>query len=201
MNEKAKKNNKITLLLLIVIFISPLALSWYVFNYTDFLAMRGTSNKGDLIDPARPLGDLVLVDPLNDERHDSLYGKWSLVYVSRVCEDECMETVYTIRQIHSMMDKHSLRVQRVLFLTDQSVEELKEKLTDYAGQLIIDNSQIDKNLLISKFKLGKEDDPAQANRVYIIDPLGNLMMSYKSGTNPREIYKDLKKLLRASHIG
>jgi hypothetical protein len=35
----------------------------------------------------------------------------------------------------------------------------------------------------------------------VVDPLGNLMMSYDARGNPRGLLEDLKKLLRLSHIG
>jgi hypothetical protein len=44
-------------------------------------------------------------------------------------------------------------------------------------------------------------DPVNAGRSYIVDPLGNLMMSYPPDADPRGILKDLKRLLRLSHIG
>lgn len=199
--EKIKKNNRLTIVLVVVLFLSPLVMSWYVFNYTDYLEMRGMANKGDLIEPVRPLSDLTLIDPQNEERNDSLYGKWSLVYVSDVCDKLCMDNVYLMRQIHASMDKHSLRVQKVLFLTKQSISELKESLIQFKGQQAIDVDLINVNELLNKFRLNDADDPLKAGRIYIVDPLGNLMMSYKSDVNPRDIYKDLKKLLRVSRIG
>ena len=201
MNEEVKKQNKITLILLGLFFASPLVLSWFVFNYTDFLAMRGTSNRGELIQPPKQLGDLALIDPLNDERDDSLFDKWSLFYVSNVCDEACMKSVYLFRQIHSRMDKHSLRVQKVLLLTEETAADLKEKLSEYAGQQIINNETINVGEVVSKFKLAESEDPLQTNRIYIVDPLGNLMMSYEPDTKPGDIYKDLKKLLRGSRIG
>ncbi len=202
MSEEAKKNNnKLTIILVVVLFTSPLFLSWYVFNYTDFLEMRGMSNKGDLIDPPRPLDDLALIDPLNDEREDSLYGKWTLVYVSRICDKPCMDNVYRMRQIHIAMDKHSLRVQKALLLTEQSAIELKEMMVDFRGQQVINTGAIEVNELLKQFQLDEFDSPLDAGRIYIIDPLGNLMMSYQPDANPRDIYKDLKKLLRGSRIG
>ncbi len=196
-----KSNNKLTIILLVVMFLSPVILSWYVFNYTDFLEARGMSNKGELIDPPRPLGDLALIDPLNDERKDSLFGKWTLAYVTQSCEKTCLDNVYRMRQIHIAMDKHSLRVQKALLLTDQSVDELKEMLVDFRGQQIFNTSIIDVNELLKQFQLGEEDNPVEAARIYIIDPLGNLMMSFKPDADPRDIYNDLKKLLRGSRIG
>jgi hypothetical protein len=201
MNEETNKNNRLTIILVIVIFVSPLVLSWVVFNYTDFLEMRGMSNKGELIDPPRPIADLALVDPLKDDREDSLHGKWSLVYVANKCGKVCMDNVYLMRQIHAAMDKHSLRVQKVLLLTDQKAVDLKGALVDFVGQQVINTDLINVNDLLKKFRLNESDNAIEANRIYIIDPLGNLMMSYQPGTNPRDIYKDLKKLLRSSRIG
>lgn len=199
--DDIKTNNKITIVLVVLLFISPLFLSWYVFNYTDFLEARGTSNNGDLIVPVRPIGDLPLKDPYNDERNDSIFGKWNLVYVTDTCDKQCEENIYIIRQTHLSMDKHSLRVQKVLFLTEQSVDQVKAMLTNYRGQQIINNESINVYDVLEKFRLNEVDDPLKANRLYIVDPLGNLMMSYEPGINPRKIYKDLKKLLRGSRIG
>jgi cytochrome oxidase Cu insertion factor (SCO1/SenC/PrrC family) len=199
--EGNNKKNKITIILLFVFFVSPLVLSWIVFNYTDYMEMRGTSNHGELIEPPRPIEDLSLIDPFNADRKDSLHGKWSLLYVASSCDDVCMDNVYRMRQIHLAMDKHSLRVQKVLFLTEQKAETLKSELINFKGQQIIDNDLINAGELLFKFSLNDSDAPLEANRLYIIDPLGNLMMSFQSDTNPRDILKDLKKLLRGSRIG
>lgn len=201
MSEDVKNKNRLTIILVVILFVSPLILSWVVFNYTDFLEIRGMSNKGELIDPPRPLGDLALIDPLNDERKDSLFGKWTLAYVTQYCEKTCLDNIYRMRQIHVAMDKHSLRIQKALLLTEQSVDELKEKLKDFRGQQIINTEMIDANELLKQFQLDETDNPVEAGRIYIIDPLGNLMMSYQPETNPRDIYTDLKKLLRGSRIG
>lgn len=199
--EKIKKNNKITIVMLVAMFITPLILAEFVFKQADYIEARGMANKGELIDPPRILGDLALIDPLNDERQDSLHGKWSLAYVAKTCDKGCMDNVYRMRQIHISMDKHSLRVQKVLLLTDQSISELKEMMIDFRGQQLINPDMIDVNELLNKFRLNESSSPLDENRLYIIDPLGNLMMSYKPDANPRDIYKDLKKLLRGSRIG
>ena len=201
MSEEIKKNNKLTIIFVVVMFLSPVFLSWYVFNYTDFLEMRGMSNKGQLIDPPRPLGDLALIDPLKDDRKDSLFGKWTLIYVAATCDEACKENVYRMRQTHMSMDKHSLRVQKALLLIEQPISELKEMMVNFRGQQIINNELLDVDELLKKFQLNEADKPLEAHRLYIIDPLGNLMMSYEPDANPRDIYKDLKKLLRGSRIG
>ena len=195
MSEEVKNNkNKIILILVIVAFLSPVVLSWLVFNYTDFVEQRGTSNHGDLITPPRPIEDLAMIDPINPDRKESLHGKWSMVYVTETCDEECMKNVYRMRQIHLMMDKHSLRVQKVLFLTAQQA-------SDFSGQQLIDTDLINTGALLEKFRLFSSDDPLTQHRIYIVDPLGNLMMKFEQDANPRDIMTDLKKLLRASRIG
>lgn len=199
--ESRNKRNKITIVLVVLAFTSPLILSWFVFYHTNFLENRGMSNHGELIVPPRPIVDLSLIDPIKVDRKESLHGKWSMVYVTRSCDKLCVDNVYRMRQIHIAMDKHSLRVQKVLLLTQQHAMELSDLLVNYAGQQVINTDLIDTNALLDKFRLTSSDNPLEARRIYIIDPLGNLMMSFEPDANPRDIMQDLKKLLRASRIG
>lgn len=200
-DKSINKKNKILIVSVVVAFLSPVILSWYVFNYTDFLKVRGTSNHGALVVPPVPIENLSLIDPFQSDRKETLHGKWSMVYIAETCDEVCIENVYRMRQIHSSMDKHSLRVQRVLFLTDQDINGLSELLTNYAGQQVINTDLIESNTLLDKFRLNSSDNPIQERRTYIVDPLGNLMMSFEPQANPRDIMSDLKKLLRASRIG
>jgi hypothetical protein len=55
--------------------------------------------------------------------------------------------------------------------------------------------------LLALFPSIEGGQPLDARRIYMVDPLGNLMMSYAPGTDPRSIYQDIKKLLKLSHIG
>jgi hypothetical protein len=42
---------------------------------------------------------------------------------------------------------------------------------------------------------------AAAGRIYLVDPLGNLLMSYAPDAPDKALLTDVKKLLRLSHIG
>ena len=199
--ENPNKKNKIIITAIIIVFTGPLILSWFIFNHTDFLEARGTSNYGQIITPPILLEDFSLVDPTNLERKNTLYGKWSMIFVAESCDEICMENVYRMRQIHMGIGKHSLRVQKVLFLTNQHPGELSKLFINYAGQQVINTDSVDLDTLLDKFRSEKVINPTKAGHIYISDPLGNLMMSYPSDINPKGILKDLKKLLRASRIG
>ena len=124
-----------------------------------------------------------------------------MIFVAESCDEICMENVYRMRQIHMGIGKHSLRVQKVLFLTNQHPGELSKLFINYAGQQVINTDSVDLDTLLDKFRSEKVINPTKAGHIYISDPLGNLMMSYPSDINPKGILKDLKKLLRASRIG
>ena len=40
-----------------------------------------------------------------------------------------------------------------------------------------------------------------AHSLYVVDPLGNLMMRFDARQNPKGLLTDLQKLLKLSHIG
>ncbi len=196
MNSKQK--NTLMIIVIVVAFVSPVALSYYLIGNPDIVEQRGLSNKGSLVSPPRPINDMQLLDPVADTNYP-LHGKWNLVYVTDVCDKACFDNLYRMRQIHIAMDKHSLRVQRVLLMTSAQHQSLMPDLNEYAGQRVIvsDNKQ----QLLNTFQLHEGDQPVKANRLYIVDPIGNLMMSYPPDINPRGIMTDLKKLLKASRIG
>ena len=198
MNSKQK--NTLTLIVIVIAFLSPLLLSYWLVSQDQVLESRGSTNHGELITPPRPIDNLQLLDPVAGQDYQ-LHGKWNLVYVADVCDEPCKESLYRMRQIHIAMDKHSLRVQRVLLMTHADVESLMPWLNEYAGQRVITEPGLDKDLLLSRFELKAGDRPLREHRLYIIDPLGNLMMSYEPEIDPRGIMKDLKKLLKASRIG
>jgi len=46
-----------------------------------------------------------------------------------------------------------------------------------------------------------EEGTTASDHIYMIDPLGNLMMRFPKDADPNKIKKDLYKLLKASAIG
>jgi hypothetical protein len=59
----------------------------------------------------------------------------------------------------------------------------------------------DSKALLAKFPVIGGVAPAVAGRLYLIDPLGNLVLSYSSKAPDKALLTDLRKLLRLSHIG
>lgn len=199
----AKPAGRFIIPLLIAIFIAPFLASWLLFNFSDLGKRAGTANHGRLITPPKPLPDLSLSDPVSGSNNLSLHGKWSLLYlVKGNCSDQCEKNLYVMRQLRLAMGKEVHRVQRVLLVVNNDTAVLSaDQLKDYKGQLVTIVNDREGEELLANFKLADEDQPIRADRLYLVDPLGNLMMTYPPAVEPGGIIKDLKRLLKYSRIG
>ncbi|MCH7696112.1 MAG: SCO family protein [Proteobacteria bacterium] len=203
MNTDSSKQNKLSLILIFVLFCGPLVGAWWLHSQNTIVEARGKTNHGQLILPPRPVSNLALIDPLSvDSNKKQLHGKWSLFVIAEgACDDECVANLYRMRQLRQAMGKHTARLQRVVLFTQPEQNDFNSLLENYPGQMRVDIENLDLQSLISKFSLPEYAKPAISGRLYIVDPLGNLMMSYAFDANPIGIIKDLNKLLRASKIG
>ena len=68
--------------------------------------------------------------------------------------------------------------------------------SEHPGLIVLDNPAGAGGALAAEFP-GSD----RAHTLFVVDPLGNLMMSYDARQNPHGLLEDLKKLLRLSHIG
>lgn len=195
------RNPVLILSLLLAVFAAPFVLSWWMYNYTQLGRDGGAYSHGDLIQPPRVVPDQALKDPLAPSRSPRLYGKWTLVYLARgECASRCEKRLYMMRQIWLAMGRDSQRLQRVLMLIDPARTPITG-WPEYQGQLVTLLNGAAADAVTGIFTLKNGDHPLTADRLYIVDPLGNLMMSYPSGTDPLGIIKDLQRLFKYSGIG
>ena len=192
------------IVLLALIFLAPTFVALVMHNVSDGGWQPDvTTNSGTLVHPARPLelsADIVYGDkPLADY----LQGKWTLLYLGRAdCDDACKSSLYKMRQARTAQNEHMKRVQR-LFVFEGG--PLPEGVSAY---LASEQPQLHKVQLaplqfrkLAEFFVIDDTPVPDAGRVYIVDPLGNLMMYYPPDADPRGLLKDLKKLLKYSRIG
>ena len=199
-----KLGKQTVLIILVAVFALPPLLSWYLFNYTDLGKGQGAGGHGTLVNPPRPLPDWPLVDLMDPgARETRLHGKWTLVYpLDGKCREACLRNLYKMRQLQLAAGKNAPRIQRAVLVVNRDRDALSgEQLRDYPGQLALFPGNMDSDTLRSLFELTSGDQPFAQDRLYLIDPLGNLMMSYAGTTDPGGIIKDLSRLLKYSRIG
>jgi hypothetical protein len=196
---------------LAVLFFAPLGLSFYLYYGHGAWRPGGRVNAGDLIDPPRPLPSLALpLQSSGETAPDFLKHKWSLLYVEQgPCTERCRGILYETRQVRLALDQDMDRVQRV-FIADEYCCDLKTLGEQHPDLLAIRLSPAAAPLLklLPRGDAGSGADlgggangGANAQRIYVIDPLGNVMMSYAPDAKPKGMLEDMKRLLRLSHIG
>lgn len=198
-----RRRGRWVLVLLALLFVSGVLVS-FVLVETGWRPTK-TKNYGELVQPARPIEDVALVR-LDDGvafRFAELRGKWTLVYFGyAACPKPCTDNLYKMRQITAAQGKEAHRVRRVFVVTDtREIESLRETLKDYPGMDVLTGEAGDVRRLAEQFRLPVGTPLDGLDRIYLVDPLNNLMMSYPANADPRGMNKDLGFLLKASQIG
>jgi hypothetical protein len=180
---------------LLAVCAAPMIASYFTYYV---IKPQSRTNYGTLIDPRAypiPRLDATTLDgkPIT---LDAYKGKWIMLHVDdAACEEECKKKMYDMRQLRLAQGKDMSRVERVWLITDmQPLETML--MREYDGT----------HMLRAKPELVKawlpvESDSAVKNHLYMIDPLGNLMMRFPKDADPNKIKKDLSRLLKASRIG
>ena len=198
----ARTRTRLILITLAVLFLGGIAVA-QVLVQSGWRPAK-TKNYGELVQPARPLADVDLTT-LDGRRTSlsALRGKWNLVYFGPAdCLSPCTDNLYKMRQIVAAQGKEAGRVARVFVVTDsKALDWLRYTLKDYPGMEIFTGPAAAVRALAEQFVLPGGGPPDRLHRVYVVDPLGNLMMSYPADADPSRMNKDLSFLLKASHIG
>ena len=167
------------LALLAAFFILPVAASWLAWRFE--LVPGGAGNYGTLL-PPRP----VALPPIA-----ALKGRWVLVqFDGGACGAWCERKLYIMRQLRRAQGKEMQRVERLWLVTDP-VRPRAELLAAIEGTLIAPAG-------------AGADFAADGNvtdHIYLVDPLGNLMMRFPRDPDPMRMIKDLQRLLKASSFG
>ena len=182
--------------LYLVVLIPSLALglAWYFYFFGTGFLPDGRTNKGELLLPPASFETLNLSHNGKAFGLEQLEGKWGiLVFGEADCVSEaCQESLYQTRQAHVALGREADRAVRV-FISSSSLPS--EQLRNDHPEVFWLRADLSSVLET----LNKTEWPA--NRYYIVDPLGNIMMQYEAGQYGRDLLKDLQKLLKASSIG
>jgi hypothetical protein len=183
-------------LLMLIFFVVPIIVVILMFKF-DWKP-SGVST-GELVKPPR----LLATQPqLKNDAGVALKPtfwkeKWSVVYVADQCDSACMSKLRDMRQLHVSLYKDITRTQRVLITQQQDTSDIKSK---YPDLIVINQPAADIATLTSQFQLDNEPSGA-SNRLYLVDPLGHLMMSYKPTVPLADVRKDVTRLLKFSWAG
>jgi hypothetical protein len=171
--------NKVFLIALACV--APVALGWAA--YLLGWAPGAGGNYGELLAP-RPLSGPAL---------EPVRGKWTLVtFDAASCDGYCEKKLYYMRQVRRAQGKNAGRVERLWVLTEGSAPR-PDLLPGIEG------------MHVASVSPGFREQFPHAGRlsdhVFLVDPLGNLMMRYPPEPDAAKMIKDLQRLLKYSRIG
>jgi cytochrome oxidase Cu insertion factor (SCO1/SenC/PrrC family) len=190
------RRGRVQLLGLVAVFVVPVlvATAWY---FTGAHGVPAAQTHGTLIDPAHPL-EAFEVESAAGETVDraTLRGHWTLLQtIGAACRGDCQERVYYTRQIHDALAQDRVRVRRAALAFDGATTPGLADIRDGHPRLMILEGEPGGPLMR---QLPSAPD---STTVYLIDPLGNVMLRFDGDVAPDAILDDIEHALDSSQIG
>ena len=186
--------------IVVALFFAPLALAFLLYYGGSGWRPPGSTNHGELISPPRPLPSVALPTPDGAPlAAETWHGKWTLLYVGDGrCDGRCRAALVLMRQTRLALNKDMTRVQRIFLATGNCCDRAYLDAEHPGLTLALADNDAGATLLAAFPDAG----PATDGSIYVVDPLGNLMMRHQPEPPPAEgLLEDLRKLLKLSHIG
>ena len=187
MSPEARAKGRRTLLLLAAVAIAPVVASYSAYY---LFPREQRTNYGELLAtaPAPPLAGTRM-----DGKPFALTqtrGKWALIVGGPgACDATCAQSLHATRQARTIQGREMERVQRVWLVTDDAAPD-PALLAQHPDLLV---ARVSPEALAGL--------PAGPERIYVIDPLGNLVLAFPADPDIKRAAKDVERLLRASRIG
>jgi hypothetical protein len=187
----AQRKSRRTLLLVAAVCVAPFVGSFALYY---FWQPSGRINYGDLVAGVTLHAGPIAADGIKPFDFAQVRGRWVFVTVdSGACDDNCRNKLWKMRQVRMTQGKSLERIERVWLVTDlQPVAPAVIK--EFEGTRI---AGAQGNALLKSLPY----QGAQRDHIYLVDPLGNVVLRYPKDADPSRMKKDLERLLRVSRIG
>lgn len=190
MDQTRRKKGRVRLILIMLFFLGPLFAAWWLY-FGQILQPAGRTNHGDLVDPVINLWARQPESSLVAESGD----KWLMIYANMApCDNACRQSLYMLRQAWLVLGNNMARVHRV-FLHGESPPDRVFIEKQHQGLITIRDDGLFQVLAES----GPGDD--RPGGIYLLDPLGNLVMYFPPELDSADMVEDIWHLLESSRIG
>ncbi len=184
-NNTQRRSGRLQLIMLLVLVIGPMLLATAMF-YGRFWIPEGRSYHGEMIGGRDSLAQLGV---------PFVAGKgWQLlVSAPQDCVEDCQQLIYLARQIHIGLGREASRANHGLAVSTPLPTELDERLENEYPQL--------QRYALDPSAYRRVAGDAPGPQLWIVDPLGNLVLRYPPDAKGKDILNDLRQLLKISNIG
>jgi protein SCO1/2 len=170
---------------------------------TIFVVTTNDHLRGSAIDPPAPAADFSLTD--QNGRTVSLsdyHGRYVLLFFGYThCTTECPATMAVLKQVYADLGDQASKVQ-VLFLSTDPARDTTQAMGTFVDRFNpafvgLTGTQADLQKVWLDYGVTVLDSgETHSTFVYLIDPAGNLRLTYASPTSPDDILADLRLLFR-----
>ncbi len=221
MNQPSKKRSFWPIWALLAVTIAPVIASYLVYYG---VRPEGRTNYGDFVEPQVTVTS-VPVSPVISPKAESAFtaiqsdprtrrpltqlgdwgGRWLMVHIGpSACSDACKQELWLMRQIRLTTGRERDRVERLWLLTDDGTPD-PALIAEHEGIWVARLGQVPTaDALVSNWlsvAATAVKNSGGASNIWVVDPLGNLMMRFPDNPDPDGMKKDMNRLLKASRIG
>jgi cytochrome oxidase Cu insertion factor (SCO1/SenC/PrrC family) len=152
------------------------------------------TNYGELM-ASRPAPTVAMQSDTGEAfAFSQLRGRWAFVVLdSGQCEAACEQKLWKIRQVRQAQGKELGRVERV-FVLDDGQAPRDQIRTDYAGTWFVRSNE-------AKLPEAFPAPNSPRDHIYLVDPLGNVILRFPQEADPKRMIKDVARLLKYSRVG
>ena len=204
--------------MVVAVCLAPVVASYFLYYG---VRPEGRTNHGDLIEPQRPVGalpvntlvrapdesgfvDVLAALPKDDPRQQlaslqEFRGRWLLIRVGpATCGEVCESQLWIARQVRLATGRERDRVERLWIIpTAPNAANIRVTLPEeHLGTWVLSADAA----ALEAWPL-PGGSAGVGSHLWLVDPLGNLMMRFPADPDPAKIRSDLMKLLKASRIG
>jgi len=187
--------NRSKLWSMVILFALPALIALTVYMLRDNLNLTSKS-EGLLLTPPLSLDMLQLTTLDNTPVTPATFADhWWLIYLTPpACGDECATQMAKLHSVHLSLNKNMSRVKRAMFMQGDSLTPQQLQPAEQDNTLTIAKIN-NPSYLLSNCSVATDES------LFIMDPLGNIMLCYAPQQEAHAILKDMEKLLKASRIG
>lgn len=189
------RRSRIKAALLFAIAIVPLFAATIMY-YTGWGIPSSTTNNGEFVQARDGVPDMDLRESGGEPfaanfLPESEDAKWWILVTADRCEQACQQWLDVTRSVHRRLHRDADRVRRAFIAADGTVPDSGEH-----PRIVTLTHPEGGNPLSAKAR-----DTATNGTVFVVDPMGNLVLRYDSRHNGTDLLDDVEHLLDSSPLG
>jgi hypothetical protein len=177
--SKSKSSPRLQLAVIVLLAAGSLAGAYALFESARGGGLWATTNQGAFVEPPLTAREL---DVRSADGRPLESGVWWLWIVpDGPCAAQCRRALHQLRQLHVLLNRDAGRVRRALLAGGPEASDIA---ATYPRLALLSGN-------LERLEPG----------VYVVDPIGNLVLRYALSDAGKPVLDDLKRLLKVSQIG